>query len=157
MFLQSTNNLGYANEPIAYAETVTTEPLSAINQQFMEINQQFSNLNSQYAAQSENAAPPSLPYQQYQSLPTYSSDSQPIYDPYAQNQSSGYDAHQQSQQPASLPLNTETYGYDQPQMFQPAPAEQQIEQPNYDYWNQQQPQQPESYQPDQPEPEVSYS
>lgn len=105
----------------------------------------------QYAAQSEPApaASSSLPYQQYQSLPTYGAE-QPMYDPYTQGQTTGYDS---QPQPASLPANPETYGYDQVQTFQPAPTEQ-VEQPNYDYWNQQQQQQPESYQPDQPEPEV---
>lgn len=152
MYLQSTSNLGYSNEPNSYMEhTPQTEPLSAINQQFMEINQQFSNLNLQYAAQTEPTAPSSLPYQQYQSLPSYAE--QPIYDPYAQSQSSGYDS---QQQPASLPSNTDTYGYDQSQTFQP-PSSEQIDQPNYDYWNQQQQQQqqqPEPYQSDLPEPEV---
>lgn len=149
-FLQATSNLGYPNESTVYSEPTPSESLSAINQQFLEINQQFSNLNMQYSAPTETAVPsPMQQYQQYQSLPTYAD--QPVYDPYTQGQSSGYDS---QQQPASLPSNTDTYGYDQAQTtFQPAPAEQ-TEQPNYDYWNQQHQQQPDAYQSNQNE-EVS--
>lgn len=127
------------------------DSLSAINQEFAEINKQFSNLNKQYTGSVEQTIEPVAPYQPYQSLPSQQETT--LYDPYGYSQTTGYE----SQPPASLPTNLDNYGYDQQQQqFQPPAFEQttgQLEQPNYEYWNQQQ---SEPSQPDLPETEVIF-